>query len=69
MLHNFAGGTPWVEKKKKKKKAKVLDISEQAAEEETPAETLAETPAETPAETAQSGPTTTSEFPQHCMSI
>lgn len=63
-LHNsskvalrLAGGTPWVEKKKKKKKAKVLDISEPAAEEETPAETV------------QSGPTTTSESLQHYSSI
>ena len=57
LLHNFAGGTPWVEKKKKKKKAKVLDISEPAAEEDTPAAT------------AQSGPTKTSEFLQHYSSI
>ncbi|KAL3133387.1 hypothetical protein ABBQ38_007255 [Trebouxia sp. C0009 RCD-2024] len=48
---NLKGGTPWVEKKKKKKKAKVPDTSEKPEAEETPAET--------PAETPQSGPTTT----------
>lgn len=47
--HSLAGGTPWVEKKKKKKKANVLDTSEQPEAEVTPAET------------PQSGPTTTSE--------
>ncbi|KAL3148999.1 hypothetical protein ABBQ32_001853 [Trebouxia sp. C0010 RCD-2024] len=44
---NLKGGTPWVEKKKKKKKANVLDTSEQPEAEVTPAET------------PQSGPTTT----------
>lgn len=44
---NLKGGTPWVDKKKRKKKAKVLDISEPPEAEDTPPES------------AHAGPTTT----------
>lgn len=56
---NLKGGTPWIEKKKKKKKIKALEgDAEQTTEPgtELPSEPATE---EAPTETARAGPTTT----------
>lgn len=59
---NLKGGTPWIEKKKKKKKIKALEgDAEQTTEPgtELPSEPATE---EAPTETARAGPTTTSKL-------
>lgn len=45
---NLKGGTPWIEKKRKKKKVKAAEADPEATEEEAPAEAT------------RAGPTTTS---------